>query len=72
MTICYRLEGIFTTRWYKSKREATDAYNRNRRCRHLHSIRCPGEVLGDAFEGGGSGRVHGVRDGHAMVTLRVR
>jgi hypothetical protein len=76
MTRQYRIEGIITTRWYRDRADATAAYNRSRACRALPSIHCPGDVSGDSFDGGlGYGTataVHGVRDGHATVTLRMR
>ena len=72
----YRLEGVVTTRWYADRAEATDAYNRARKCAGLPTIHCPGDVCGDAFCGGGgfldAEYVTGARDGHAMVTLRMR
>jgi hypothetical protein len=72
----YRIEGVVTTRWYNDRSDATDAYNRSRKCAGLPTIHCPGDVCGDAFCGGGgfgnADYVTGVRDGHAMVTLRMR
>ena len=72
----YRIEGVVTTRWYNDRYEATDAYNRSRKCAGLETIHCPGDVCGDAFCGGGgfgnADYVTGVRNGHAMVTLRMR
>ena len=67
----YRIEGIVTTRWYSDRYAATQAYNRNRACNETPAIHCPGDVCGDAHEMDNSA-IHGVRDGHATVTLRIR
>ena len=76
MTRPCRIEGVVLTRWNADRSSAIDAYNRSRACRHLPIIHGPGEVAGDVFDGGAghgtAAAVHGVRDGHATVTLRYR
>lgn len=72
----YRIEGVITTRWYPSRLAAIDAYNNSPKCRKLAWAACPGDVNGDAFDGGtgigNANAVHGVRDGHATITLRIK
>jgi hypothetical protein len=70
----YRIEGLVTTRWYNSREQAWETYMRNRVCRGPGWQHRPGDVNGDTHEqvDGQTVAIHGVRDGHATVTLRIR
>lgn len=63
----YRIEGKHTTRWYDDKYDAMSAYNHRWKC-HEH---VPGDVCGDAHDKNGNA-IHGVRNGHATITLRIK
>lgn len=73
----YRVEGVCTTRWYATREAAWRAYQTASERRGYDAAwHCPGEVNGDSWDGcqgyGQPGAVHGVRDGHATITLRIR
>ena len=68
----HRIEGICTTRWYPTTRQAWAAYVRASIRRGASDPwHMPGDVNGDAHDPAGRA-IHGVRDGHATVTLRWR